>query len=618
MSHSIKIKTLKGANFLRFGNEEFVFDFSKGVIGLMGENGLGKSSILDAVCICLFNETYRQSTQSEWTNNINEKGLYLSLSLDRISSTVDNYVIVRRPTSKKVSERLMIYKNDVLLSDIPDYQEYIENTILGFGVNIFKNTIAVSGSTPFISMTPEQKRKFSENLFSIKQVREYKKRVNGKLSEDLLTKRILAQEISSISNKILEYNNVVNLAKVNITAEVTALDNEISSLNSSIDDIRRENEIDLDAVNKLQLKLDNITNDAIELNNKKKSLEFKDRELNNSITRKSMELDQCRKEYKQCVDEANRIAPNVVCTKCGNSFTEEQADKHRELHLEHSKEIASRGKILKNELDELKSLVTNELDEISNLVDSAQRNINQVNSDIVRIRHKISYQNSNISSIENNIKAKIDKKKSLLEKPEQVNVIEFAKRSIEECNNALELHSNDLRKIERKIKAYEYIIEMCSDDGIKKMLLREFVPMLNRLISSYLERFDLPVKIEFDEYFNHTLESPKGLGQKHNMMSKGQKTRINLAILFAMVDLVKMIGNVKCNLLILDEFADEGLDSKGFSAAVESIRKVADSENKSIVIITHKQEDVLYDNLDALYELELKNQFSVLKKVKDF
>jgi DNA repair exonuclease SbcCD ATPase subunit len=101
-------------------------------------------------------------------------------------------------------------------------------------------------------------------------------------------------------------------------------------------------------------------------------------------------------------------------------------------------------------------------------------------------------------------------------------------------------------------------------------------------------------------------------------MSKGQKTRINLAILFAVVDLIKKMGNVKCNLLMLDEFADEGLDPKGFSAAVEAIRKVADRDNKSIVLITHKQEDVLFDNLNALYEVELKNSFSILKEVPSF
>ena len=125
MSHSISFKTLRGANFLRFGNEEFVFNFYDGVIGLMGENGLGKSAILDAVCICLFNETYRPYTLADWTNNINEKGLYLSLLLETHGATIDTYLIVRKPTSRKSAEKLMIYKNDVLLTGVPDYQEYI-------------------------------------------------------------------------------------------------------------------------------------------------------------------------------------------------------------------------------------------------------------------------------------------------------------------------------------------------------------------------------------------------------------------------------------------------------------------------------------------------------------
>lgn len=615
MSHLIKFKTLRGANFLRFGNEEFVFNFYDGVIGLMGENGLGKSAILDAVCICLFNETYRPSTQADWTNNINEKGLVLSLSLETHGTTIDQYLIVRKPTSRKAAEKLMIYKNDVLLTGVTDYQEYIENTILGFGVNIFKNTIAVSGGTPFISMTPEQKRKFSENLFSIKQVRDYKKKVNERLSEAQLSKRIISQEIASAQIKIAEYNNVVNMADSNIEAEIAGIDEQIKTIEDTQNNSRMAMNVLLEEIGVFEQKIESANQEIQLLNDKLVQLDSNT--ILTNIARLNAELEVCKRDYKRELDEMNRIAPNVICTQCGNSFSEEQAETHKKVHEEISRGIAEKGKKLRADVEALRIKLP-EIDNVNAAINTVKSEIQTYNSEIYKRRATF---NSTAQYIGNLDTAKYQynvKKDKLLNQPEQSDVKAFAIKSIEEANSLIEAKNNELAILERKIGAYNYIIEMCSDEGIKRMLLREFMPILNKLIAFYLDRFDLPVVVEFDEYFNHTLGAPKGLGQKHCMMSKGQKTRINLAILFAIVDLVKRIGNVKCSTLMLDEFADEGLDAKGFRAAVDSIRKVADKDNKSIVLITHKQEDVLYDNLDALYELELKNQFSVLKEISTF
>lgn len=615
MANSIAFKTLRGANFLRFGNEEFVFNFYDGVIGLMGENGLGKSAILDAVCICLFNETYRTSTQSEWTNNINEKGLYLSLLLETQGVNTDKYLIVRKPTSRKASEKLMIYKNDILLTGIPDYQEYIENTILGFGINVFKNTIAVSGGTPFISMTPDQKRKFSENLFSIKQVRNYKTKVNERLSDAQLSKRIVSQEIESAQLKIAEYNNVVKMADSNVEAEIASIDEQIQIIEGTQDSSRASIGILNSEIETLNEKISSAENEIALLNSK--LVELDSNSLYANIARVNAELDVCKRDYRRELDEINRIAPNVVCNKCGNSFTEEQAETHKKIHIEASNEIANHGRNLKSELDTLNSRLP-EINNINSAITTITGELNSYRSEIHRKNSTIYSTSSYINTLEISKNAYRSKKDKLIEQPEQSDVKLFALKSISDAESLIADKKSALIQLDRRIKAYHYIIEMCSDDGIKRMLLREFMPILNKLIAFYLDRFDLPVTVEFDEYFNHTLGAPKGLGQKHSMMSKGQKTRINLAILFAMVDLVKRIGNVKCNTLMLDEFADEGLDAKGFSAAVDSIRKVADKDNKSIVLITHKQEDVLFENLDALYELELKNQFSVLKEIKKF
>lgn len=616
MSNTVIFKTLRGANFLRFGNEEFVFNFYEGVIGLMGENGLGKSAILDAICICLFNETYRPSVQSMWTNNINEKGLYLNLELETHGVTVDKYLISRKPTSRKTSEKLMIYKNDVLLTGVTNYQEYIENVILGFGINIFRNTIAVSGGTPFISMTPEEKRKFAENLFSIKQVREYKKKAGELLSEVQLSKRMVSQEIMSARSKVVEYQNVLQLANSNTKEAVEGIDSQIDEMQATIDKSRND-------IGNYQTAIDQVKDKIESANAEVAALEAKLVELdaNNIVTaiaKTNAELEMCKREYKNELEAMKRIAPDVICTECGNSYTPEQSAIHSEKHLIASKEIANRGKELRAKLDELQALLPT-IDNVKSAIKTIKYSeIAGYNNEITRLNTSIYSVAGHCNTLETviyNLKVKKDK---ILNQPDQNDVKALAEKSIVEANELIATRESDLIQLDRKINACNYISSMCSDDGIKKMLLREFVPVLNKLIVFYLDKFDLPVTVEFDEYFGHKLSAPKGLGQLHGMMSKGQKTRINLAILFAIVDLVKRIGNVRCNLLMLDEFADEGLDAKGFTAAVNSIRRVADADNKTVVLITHKQEDILYDNLDALYELELRNQFSVLKEISSF
>lgn len=616
MSNSVIFKTLRGANFFRFGNEEFVFNFTKGVIGLMGENGLGKSSILDAVCICLFNETYRKINQEDWTNNINGKGLYLSVLLETRGANVDEYLIMRKPTARKSADKLKIFKNGVELNGIVNYQEYIENTILGFGANVFKNAIAVSGGTPFISMTPDEKRKFSDNLFSIKQVQSYKKKANERLSELQVSKRIIEQEIAGAKNKIVEFQNVINIGVVSTESQIAEIQNDILNSNDGMAKAKAQidqNNIDIGIYNeKIRnsgLRVSSLEQDLVTLNADS---------INIEIGRVKAELDNCKKEYKNEITEMNRISPNVVCLHCGNSYTVEQANEHKEKHRLISLEIAENGKRARAKFDELMAQ-TPRIDEIRAEINRIKyEEINSFRNAINQLENSNSQNASYISSLELAIFRYNSRIEALKVQNDTTNVVAFAKKSIDESNTLIANKESELVNVVKRINALNYIVKMCSDAGIKHLLLKQFMPILNKLIAYYLDKFDLPVVITFDEYFGHTMSAPKGLGAKHGAMSKGQKTRINLAILFAVVELIKSMGNVNCNLLMLDEFADEGLDSKGFAAAVRTIRSVADKDDKSIVLITHKQEDVLYDNLNALYEVELKNSFSVLKEVSSF
>lgn len=753
MASTVVFKSLTGRNFLRFGNQDFFFEFRKGLTGLFGNNGLGKSSIVDGLCICLFNETYRDSNKEDWVNNINKKGLYLCTKVDIVNgSTTDEYSFIQDFTTSKKIEQRRIIKNGEVLVNVVNIQEEIEK-ILGFNLNLFKNSIAVSADIPFISMTPEQKRQFSDNLFSVKQVSIFKKKASEALSGERTSQAIMTRDIENFGTKIVEYTKMIEASNVDNTEKVLQLKNDIANIEQALPlyedkitsiekkieeetlKLNEKNPIsDLIEVETLKLNEENPITKLIQAEEQKLNQESpitklieaetlklsEDHELvgliasektklveaNNKLAlleqvlkdlkpemlqQKNRELDSqlavSRNEYMRIGNDIKKIVPNVPCFTCGNSFTEQTALEHINKHkieqeqhksegirikglLEESKKdlekvalattaiadqkIAIRAiqdnitklntdlnevkHIIQNNIAKLKNDLTNEKNEIRNNINKLnndlnvikngiQTNINKLNTELNAIKHAIQLNITKLKGDLTNAKSALASQNEIIqyrikeiEKIENgednTSAIELAKSSIIECTSKKQKAEADLIDVVKKIDAYEYIIKMCSDTGIKMMLMKKFIPFLNKLINEYLTKFNLAVTVTFDEHFKHSIATHPGIGHKHSLLSKGQKKRIDVAILFAIVDLIKMMGNFKCNLLFLDEFADGNVDSNGFADIVNMIRALSDRDGKSIVVVSHKNEEILYDNLDYMYELQANNMFSVLKEVK--
>lgn len=617
MANTVYFKGLRGANFMRFGNEEFSINFEEGVTGIFGENGLGKSAILDALCVCWFGEAYRDANKDDWQNNLNKNGLYLIGTATVVGSTTDEYMVTRRPLARKVADRIAIYKNGEAVLGIVNFQEYIENNILGFGINIFRNAIAVSAGTPFISMTPEQKRTFSDNLFSIRQVKDYKKRANEALSEANLNRRLYLQESESLKKQISDDSNMVDILSKEDDREI-----RISAIVEQIEHLNQYKETYHANVTVWNASIDNLKEEKAKL---EAELEFTYSKLNelspNEIYAKiatiKANIESCRKEYMAHKNEMDRIAPNVECNHCGNSFTEEQVETHKAKHHEEMKAIARKGNEFNESLIEYEAKLP-EIEALRKVVDGISNGrLREIKSEIYDFENKIASaarQSNNNDLIAFRYNNQIE---AIRSEVRDASALDLTRSRIAKCKEDIIKCADKYEHNEKRIRALNYIVTMCSDTGIKQLLLRKFTPLLNTLIDNYLRRFNLPVTVEFDELFKHKLSSVEGIGHKHGLLSKGQRKRIDIAILFAMVDLIKLMGSFNCNLLILDEFADDGLDSKGFRDVVHTIREVADRDKKSITIISHKNEDVLYDNLDSIYELELRNHFSVLRKVNN-
>jgi DNA repair exonuclease SbcCD ATPase subunit len=157
---------------------------------------------------------------------------------------------------------------------------------------------------------------------------------------------------------------------------------------------------------------------------------------------------------------------------------------------------------------------------------------------------------------------------------------------------------------------------MFSDDGIKTFILNKFLPILNKLINYYLKIFNISIYLELTSDYNYTMKSSNGLADDYEGLSGGQQQRINLAILFAQTDLIKIIGNFKTNVLFLDEFIDGAIDHEGLMDTLKIMKQISIRDNKAIVFISHRLDSNLIRDIDNFYMANMvDNDFSEFLKV---
>lgn len=187
---------------------------------------------------------------------------------------------------------------------------------------------------------------------------------------------------------------------------------------------------------------------------------------------------------------------------------------------------------------------------------------------------------------------------------------------VDGLKNELLVYEEQLTNLHVEIDCLRYIISMFSDEGIKSLVLKKFLPIMNRLINYYLRIFGLNLKFEITEDYGYQMTTTNSLADEFEGLSGGQQTRINLAILFAQTDLIKLIGNFKTNILFLDELTDTGIDDKGLEDTIKILNEIGHRDNKSITFISHKLKDNIIDNVDRFYHARaIDDNFSEIVEV---
>ena len=566
----IIFKKISWRNFLSTGDKPTIVFFDRSSTTLIiGENGSGKSTILDALTFGLFGKPFRNINKPQLVNAINEKELMVEIDF----SIGKKDFTVRRGVKPNVFE---IFQNGKMFdqtANVRDYQDYLERVILKLNYKSFTQIVLLGNSSfePFMQLKQSDRRAIVEDLLDIQifsSMNMILKQKNSELKGDFQQNENQRKLNESQTKMQQEY------------IERLKQDNEsiIFDKTQDIKSFRKQKEYGVGTLNVLQEQVLALTDKMLLENGvQKKTSEFGT--LQNKI---DIKLDQEQKELKF-------YETNSTCSQCKQDI-DDVFKKERIIDI--SKGIVEKkdglGKIV-SEIDTLKQ----QLEEFR----SIGREIGEKNKNLAGIESKIQSIDSNIERTQKEIE-KLQEKKEL--------------DSIEE--NTLQSLQEDLRTLEGQYQGlcetkqvHEYANELLRDSGIKTKIIRQYVPIINKYVNKYLNELDFLINFTIDENFNETIQSQYRDEFSYASFSEGEKMRIDLALLFTWRMVAKLKNSVNTNLLILDEVFDSSLDTEGTDAFLKIINTLDADTN--VFVISHKGE-ILFDKFLSTIKFVKEKQFS--------
>lgn len=564
-------KTIRWKNFLSTGNSftEIKLDKFKTTL-IVGENGCGKSTLLDALTFALFNKPFRKINKPQLINSINKKDMLVEVEFDINKIPYS----IRRGMKPNIFE---IYKNGVLLNqsaDNRDHQEILEKQILKSVFKTFCQVVILGSASfvPFMQLPANQRREIIEDLLDL---------------QVFSTMNILLKDRINVN-----YTNIINSEanKNSLNTQIKLIKNHIEVLKESSNKILNEKMDRIKHTNKLVTEsLEQTTALKKKISDLKENLtdsEKLTKELNKIIQYEGKLND----KIKKLNNEITFYHSNDNCPTCRqnieNTFKCEIVS-DRTLKLD---ETTKGLELLKEKYEN----VNKKLKDMSEI----QIVINDLNLQLSALNTKISSWNEYISELNQEI--------------------ENHKKSDVSTTSA-----NDLKNIEKQLKQaekeYAQLIDdrevlstmqvLLKDGGIKSKIIKQYVPVMNKLINKYLQAMGFYVNFELNEQFEETIKSRYRDEFSYASFSEGEKMRINIAILFAWRSISKLRNSINTNLLIMDEIFDGSLDTDGIDEFVKILETLTQDTNT--FIISHKTDQML-DKFDNVMKFNKVQNFSRL------
>ncbi len=568
----IIFQKIRYKNFLSTGNNFTEIDILRHKTTLIvGQNGAGKSTMLDAISFALFGKPHRNINKPQLINSINNKQCVVEVEF-KVGAAQFKVV---RGIKPGIFE---IWKNGEMInqsSHAKEYQRILEQNILKLNHKSFHQVVVLGSSNfvPFMQLNPHNRRNVIEDLLDIgvfSKMNQILKEEANSIKDNL---KDLAYQIDLSKNKVDTQKKYINDVKKITNEAITYKETQISTKRKEIEDLESEN-------NELSIEIDR-NQDGIEAELKKLH------ERKQSLLQYSAQF---RQQMATVAKDAKFYEDHESCPTCDQ-------DIGSELRSEKMDQAKSKAKELQSAMGKLT--------EESTQVESS---ISDTNDALSEIRNKQSSLHSNIQQI-NRLQSEIGNLREDIAGSAVADLRE-AEEELENIKSTLSDMTDSKMKMSETYSYKSAIAEMLKDTGIKTKIIKQYLPVMNKLINQYLQVLDFYVHFDLDEEFNETIRSRHRDAFGYDSFSEGEKQRIDLSLLFTWRQIAKMKNSVSTNLLMLDETFDSSLDHEGVENLLKILYTLGDDTN--IFIISHKG-DILDGKFENKIEFIKDKNFSRIK-----
>ncbi len=565
----ILFETIRWKNFLSTGNQYTEVNFTENNTNLIiGTNGAGKSTVLDALTFSLFGKPFRKINKPQLINSTNEKDCRVEVCFS-VNNT--DWKIVRG-IKPNIFE---IWRNDSLMDQFSaavDQQKWLEQNVLKMNYKSFTQIVILGSSTfvPFMQLTTNNRREVIEDLLDIKIFSSMNTIIKEKIRQGKEDIKVLTLKKESLTEKLTMQESFIDglekLGKESIEkkekkvtellAEVEVYMHDNSTVEESIFAYTKEQEYATGATQKL-------------------------RKLGQLKGKISNKVSTITKEHKFFTE-------HTVCPTCNQDIEET-------FRINRIKDAQVKAKELQTGYKELEEAIKDE-EERERQFTALSKEISKLNNDISQNNVRITGCQRQISSLESEVQRTTDQLANRNTEHEK----------LETFKNNLKTTYDELSSRKDTINYYDFSYSLLKDGGVKSKIIKKYLPLINQQVNRYLQMMDFYINFTLDEEFNETVQSPIHEDFSYASFSEGEKMRIDLALLFTWREVARMKNSVNTNLLIMDEVFDSSLDGFGTEEFLKIIKYVVKDAN--IFVISHKSG--LEDRFDNVMRFEKVKGFS--------
>jgi DNA repair exonuclease SbcCD ATPase subunit len=571
----ITFKKISWANFLSTGNQptEVILDGTATTL-IIGANGAGKSTILDALTFVLYGKSFRKINKSQLINSTNEKSCLVDIEFD-VNSVEWKIQRGIKPNIFKITrngEEL-----DQSHSAI-DQQKWLEQNVLKMNYKSFTQIVILGSSTfvPFMQLPASSRREVVEDLLDIKIFSSMNDLIKSKIRIIREETKTLQLKKESIQDKVDMQKDFIEKLESQSKEDITAKTNSIDSINTEIETLFKKSLVEEDRLTELNKSLE-----------KFEGVQQRLREFGSVKGKLSQRIQTIVKEHKF-------FSENTVCPTCDQDIEES-------FRVNRISDSQNKAEELREGYEKLQEAIKDE--------ELRESQFNQLTKETTKVLNEISSFNVQISSLQKQVRGLESEIQTVTSQIQNRNT---EHEKLETLRSTLDQTYDELTKRKENISYHDFVYSLLKDGGVKAKIIKKYLPLINQQVNNYLQMMDFYINFSLDSEFTETIESPIHEDFSYASFSEGEKARIDLSLILTWREVARIKNSVNTNLMLLDEVFDSSLDTTGSDELMKIIRYGL--PNTNVVVISHKEG--MEDKFDRILQFEKVRGFSRIKPTK--